>query len=77
MELKQAERDMQRAVNPKEMFLKETDKYSRFDPDTGLPTHDVEGKELSKGQLKKVKKLQEAQEKKYEKYLAEVKESVG
>ncbi|KAH7950783.1 hypothetical protein HPB52_001467 [Rhipicephalus sanguineus] len=75
--LEQAERDMQRAINPKEMFLKETDKYSLFDPDTGLPTHDVEGKELSKGQLKKVKKLQEAQEKKYDKYLAEVKESVG
>ncbi|XP_075549954.1 cysteine--tRNA ligase, cytoplasmic [Dermacentor variabilis] len=77
MELKQAERDMQRAINPKEMFLKETDKYSQFDPETGLPTHDAQGKELSKGQLKKVKKLQEAQEKKYEKYLAEMKEPVS
>lgn len=77
MEQKKAERDMQRAVNPKEMFLSETDKYSQFDSETGLPTHDAEGKELSKGQLKKVKKLQEAQEKKYEKYLAEVKECVG
>ncbi|KAK8776058.1 hypothetical protein V5799_030600 [Amblyomma americanum] len=77
MELKQAERDTQRAIDPKKMFLTEIDKYSKFDPETGLPTHDAEGKELSKGQLKKVKKLQEAQEKKYEKYLAEVNGAVG
>lgn len=35
----------------------------------GLPTHDAEGKELSKGQAKKVKKLFEAQEKLYKEYL--------
>ena len=27
----QAERDAQRKINPREMFLSETDKYSRFD----------------------------------------------
>uniref|UniRef100_A0A8C2ZA82 Cysteine--tRNA ligase, cytoplasmic n=1 Tax=Cyclopterus lumpus TaxID=8103 RepID=A0A8C2ZA82_CYCLU len=45
-----------------EMFRSDTDKYSKFD-ETGFPTHDVEGKELSKGQAKKLRKLFEAQEK--------------
>uniref|UniRef100_A0A8D2GG80 Cysteine--tRNA ligase, cytoplasmic n=1 Tax=Theropithecus gelada TaxID=9565 RepID=A0A8D2GG80_THEGE len=54
-------------IPPSEMFLSETDKYSKFDE--GLPTHDAEGKELSKGQAKKVKKLFEAQEKLYKEYL--------
>lgn len=35
----------------------------------GLPTHDIEGKELSKGQMKKLKKLYETQEKLYKEYL--------
>lgn len=35
----------------------------------GLPTHDAEGKELSKGQAKKLKKLFEAQEKLHKEYL--------
>lgn len=35
----------------------------------GFPTHDTEGKELSKGQMKKLRKLYEAQEKLYEEYL--------
>lgn len=35
----------------------------------GLPTHDMEGKELSKGQAKKLKKLFEAQEKLHTEYL--------
>lgn len=35
----------------------------------GLPTHDIEGKELSKGQVKKLKKIFEAQEKLYKEYL--------
>ncbi|KAM8814082.1 cysteine--tRNA ligase, cytoplasmic [Rhynchonycteris naso] len=53
---------------PSEMFLSECDKYSRFD-ENGLPTHDTEGKELSKGQVKKLKKLLEAQEKLHAEYL--------
>ncbi|XP_076591244.1 cysteine--tRNA ligase, cytoplasmic isoform X1 [Chaetodon auriga] len=55
-------------VPPSEMFRSETDKYSRFD-ETGFPTHDAEGKELSKGQAKKLRKLYEAQEKLHNEYL--------
>lgn len=35
----------------------------------GFPTHDAEGKELSKGQAKKLRKLYEAQEKLHNEYL--------
>lgn len=38
----------------------------------GLPTHDAEGKEISKGLLKKLQKLQQAQEKRYNEYLASI-----
>lgn len=41
----------------------------KFNCFQGLPTHDVEGKELSKGQIKKLQKLQQAQEKKYQEYI--------
>jgi len=51
------------------MFLHETEKYSAFDTN-GLPTLDVQGKEISKGQLKKLQKLQQQQEQKYNEYLA-------
>ncbi|XP_065347910.1 cysteine--tRNA ligase, cytoplasmic [Cloeon dipterum] len=60
----------QRKIKPSEMFLKESDKYSQFD-DKGIPTHDKEGKEISKGQQKKLLKLYQAQEKKYNDYLKE------
>uniref|UniRef100_A0A3Q3IME0 Cysteine--tRNA ligase, cytoplasmic n=1 Tax=Monopterus albus TaxID=43700 RepID=A0A3Q3IME0_MONAL len=53
---------------PYEMFRTETDKYSQFDK-MGFPTHDAEGKELSKGQAKKLRKLYEAQEKLHNEYL--------
>lgn len=59
---------------PSEMFRSETDKYSKFD-ENGLPTHDIEGKELSKGQTKKLKKLFEAQEKVYKEYLQQLQNS--
>lgn len=36
----------------------------------GLPTHDADGKELSKGLLKKLTKLQQQQEARYKEYLA-------
>ncbi|XP_071403162.1 cysteine--tRNA ligase, cytoplasmic isoform X1 [Centroberyx affinis] len=55
-------------VPPCEMFRTETDKYSKFD-ETGFPTHDVEGKEISKGQAKKLRKLYETQEKLHNEYL--------
>ncbi|KAM4722357.1 cysteine--tRNA ligase, cytoplasmic isoform 2-T2 [Rhinophrynus dorsalis] len=53
---------------PSKMFISETDKYSKFD-ENGFPTHDTEGKELSKGQSKKLRKLFEAQEKLYKEYM--------
>ncbi|XP_041074739.1 cysteine--tRNA ligase, cytoplasmic-like isoform X1 [Polyodon spathula] len=55
-------------IPPSEMFRSEIDKYSNFD-DSGFPTHDAEGKEISKGQTKKLKKLYDAQEKLYKDYL--------
>ncbi|XP_066998786.2 cysteine--tRNA ligase, cytoplasmic [Anabrus simplex] len=64
----QALREAQKKIKPEEMFRKETDKYSQFD-EKGIPTHDAEGKELSKGQIKKLQKLHQAQEKKYGEYL--------
>ena len=50
--------------------LAETDKYSAFD-EKGMPTLDKDGKEVSKGQLKKLEKLWQAQEKVYNAYLLE------
>lgn len=35
----------------------------------GFPTHDAEGKELSKGQAKKLRKLYDAQEKLHSEFL--------
>jgi len=64
-----AVKEAQKKINPKEMFLHETEKYSAFDTN-GLPTLDVQGKEISKGQLKKLQKLQQQQEQKYNEYLA-------
>ncbi|KAH8277702.1 hypothetical protein KR018_003747 [Drosophila ironensis] len=69
-----AAKEAQRRVNPKEMFLGETEKYSAFD-ENGLPSLDKEGKEISKGQIKKLQKLQQQQEQRYKEYLASVKEA--
>jgi len=60
-----------RKMPPWEMFRKENDKYSAFD-DQGIPTLDHVGKEISKGQIKKLQKLWQAQEKKYKEYLQSV-----
>lgn len=65
-------KEAKRKISPSEMFLQETDKYSKFD-ETGLPTHDAAGKEISKGQQKKLQKLQAAQAKLHEEYLLSVK----
>ncbi|XP_070154521.1 cysteine--tRNA ligase, cytoplasmic [Polyergus mexicanus] len=64
-----AAKEAQKKISPNDMFRLEKDKYSQFD-DKGLPTHDAEGKELSKGLLKKLQKLQQAQQKRYNEYLA-------
>ncbi|XP_032511957.2 cysteine--tRNA ligase, cytoplasmic [Danaus plexippus] len=65
----QRARDEQKKIPPEEMFRREAGKYSQFD-EQGLPTHDHEGKELSKGLIKKLQKLQQLQEKKYKEHLA-------
>jgi len=41
----------------------------------GLPTHDADGKELSKSQLKKLQKLYDAQAKLHNEFLKEIKEN--
>ncbi|XP_048730781.1 cysteine--tRNA ligase, cytoplasmic-like isoform X2 [Ostrea edulis] len=66
----------QEKIPPWELFKKETDKYSQFD-DKGIPTHDTEGKELSKGQIKKLVKLYEKQEKTYNKHMANAETNSG
>lgn len=70
LEAQRAKEELKK-IPPGELFKRETDKYSQFD-DKGLPTHDHEGKELSKGLVKKLQKLQQAQEKKYNEYLASI-----
>lgn len=67
-EAEKAAKEAQKRIPPSELFKSETDKYSKFD-EKGLPTHDAEGKELSKSALKKNQKLYEAQEKKYKEFL--------
>lgn len=68
---KDKEKEEQRKINPADMFLNQLDKYSAFD-ETGLPTHDNEGKEISKGQQKKLKKVQQQQEVKYAEHLKSI-----
>lgn len=65
---KEKEKHEQMKINPADMFKNQSDKYSAFD-ETGLPTHDQDGKEISKGQQKKLKKIQQQQETKYAEYL--------
>lgn len=55
-------------INPKEMFISQTDKYSEFN-ENGVPIKDKDGKELSKNQVKKVQKEWEKQNELYQKYL--------
>ncbi|XP_076179076.1 cysteine--tRNA ligase, cytoplasmic isoform X2 [Ptiloglossa arizonensis] len=63
-----AAKEAQRKIPPSEMFKLETNKYSQFDSN-GIPTHDIDGKEISKGQVKKLQKLQQVQEKRYNEYV--------
>ena len=68
---KEKEKLEQMKINPADMFKGQTDKFSAFD-ETGLPTNDQDGKEISKGQQKKLKKLQQQQEAKYAEYLKSI-----
>ncbi|XP_078489101.1 cysteine--tRNA ligase, cytoplasmic-like isoform X2 [Ciona intestinalis] len=68
---KKEEKEAQRKIPPSQLFSKQTDKFSAFD-DQGFPTHSVDGKELSKGQTKKLRKLYDAQTKLYQEYMQSV-----
>ncbi|XP_074598865.1 cysteine--tRNA ligase, cytoplasmic [Brevipalpus obovatus] len=64
---KLAEREAKEAlkkIHPSQLFIHSTDKYSKFD-EKGIPTHDNEGKPITKSQLKKLIKMYEQQEKRY------------
>lgn len=54
--------------DPKDMYR--TPEYSQWDA-SGIPTHDKDGKEITKSQSKKLSKLMEAQRKKFEKWQAQ------
>lgn len=60
---REAEAARKALIPPSELF-KSDPAYSLFD-EKGLPTHDKDGKEVSKGQIKKLQKLLEKQEKVY------------
>lgn len=62
-EQQETEKKEKASVKPEEMFLKQTDLYSEWDPETGLPTKDKDGNEVTKSMLKKLKKLQDTQRK--------------
>nr|CCA14185.1 cysteinyltRNA synthetase putative [Albugo laibachii Nc14] len=64
---KNKEAEEKAKIDPKEMFLAQKDKYSKFD-DQGLPTHDTSGEALSKGQQKRLSKEQAKQRTLYLKY---------
>lgn len=67
----QKEREEKMKMPPSEMFKSQTDKYSAFD-ESGLPTHDASGKEVSKSALKKLSRLYAEQEARYNKYVLEM-----
>lgn len=67
-----AEKERLRSVPPSEYFKQGEYEgvYSKFD-ESGFPTHDVDGKEVTKSMAKKLKKKLEKHEKLYAAYLAE------
>lgn len=65
---KEQEKEAQMKIRPREMF--KDGPYSLFN-EKGIPTHDKEGKELTKSQVKKLEKLYEKQEKLYKTYCKE------
>lgn len=54
---------------PQQMFLHLTAQYSKFDPETGIPSHDLTGEPISASALKKLKKEWEKQKEAHDKYL--------
>ncbi|CAK9300466.1 unnamed protein product, partial [Gordionus sp. m RMFG-2023] len=51
-------------IPPEKLFLKESDKYSKFD-EKGIPTHDINGNVVTKSQSKKLMKIYQQHELKY------------
>jgi cysteinyl-tRNA synthetase len=69
--LRRAEEKEARARVPaSQLFLSMTDMYSKFDADTGIPTHDKDGEPLSKGAAKKLQKEHAKQVELNEKFAA-------
>lgn len=62
-EQQEKEKKEKASIKPEEMFLKQTAIYSEWDPETGLPSKDKDGNEVTKSMLKKLKKLQDTQRK--------------
>jgi len=58
---KKTELEEKSKIAPSELFIHQTNLYSKFD-DKGVPTHDLEGKEVSKNLAKKLKKEYDTQE---------------
>lgn len=63
------EKEAKNRMDPKEWVVLEfpRDKFSAFD-EKGLPTHELDGKEISKGQRKKMSKAYETQERRFREY---------
>lgn len=66
-EEKERQKELARRIPPDQLFKQgpHEGKFSQFDA-TGVPTHDAEGKEVSKGQRKKLEKLWQDQKRLYE-----------
>lgn len=70
-EQQELEKKEKAKTKPEDMFKSQTDLYSEFDSETGLPSKDKEGNEVTKSMLKKLKKLQDAQKKLHLQYFPE------
>ena len=55
----------------------ESDAYSKYDEETGLPTHDKNGKELSEAIVNGLKKKQKKQDGVYQKWVKEQEAAKG
>ena len=62
------ERELRLSLSAKEYYAKQTDKYSAFD-ETGVPTKNAKGNDLSKEQYNKLKKEFAKHEKQHQKWL--------
>ena len=72
---KQAKKELdlkKKSTSGKDWFkVMESDAYSKYDEETGLPTHDKNGKELSEAIVNGLKKKQKKQDGVYQKWVKE------